>query len=68
MKTQSKSEKAKAWKDMAIRLSRCLDRHVLDCNVLSHRKDEYHNSDEPCPVVAEILKTNDDFDSLLSND
>jgi len=60
-------QKAKAWKDMAVRLSHCLNRHVSGCHELSHRKTEYHNSDEPCPVVAEILKTNEDFDNLLSN-
>ena len=56
-----------AWKQIAIRLSKCLNRHGLDCHELSHRKSEYHNSDEPCPVVAEILKANEDFDNLLSN-
>jgi len=60
-------QKAKAWKDMAIRLSRCLNWHNLDCHELDHRKIEYHNYDEPCPVVAEILKTKEDFDILLSN-
>ncbi len=60
-------QKAKAWKDMAIRLSHCLHRHTLDCHELSHNQDEYHDNDEPCPVVSEILKTVDDFDDLLSS-
>jgi len=30
------------------------------CDDLGHRKDQYHNWDQPCPVVAEI-------DAFLSN-
>jgi hypothetical protein len=57
-----------SWKDVAVRLSKCLDRFVLDCHELHHNKDEYHNDNEPCPVVTEILKVGEEFQSLLKYD
>ena len=55
-------KEAKAWKKMAVRLSRCLSRFgAWNCGNLTHSNKDYHKWDEPCPVEAEIQKTIDDY-------
>lgn len=33
------------------------ERMHIECHMVSHRKGEFHASDEPCPVVAGIEAT-----------
>ena len=56
------------WKKIAVRLSKALDRFILDCNELDHRPSEYHKGGEECPVVSEILEVKEDFNTMIKKE
>jgi hypothetical protein len=52
------------WREIAEELFDCLLRSNIDCGELSHRKNEYHDWAEECPVVKKVNSTIEKYKEL----
>jgi hypothetical protein len=60
--------KDKNWKNIAIELSKSLDRVVLSCDNLDHKRGKFHGDGEACPVCAKIEAAMKKFEEALKNE
>lgn len=58
----------KEWKACAIALSGALARCSYECNTLNHRRGEYHEIGEDCPVRKKIAEADAMFDALMKRE